>query len=205
MLAHFLARFDGGNYVKIVVDGDPHSYHQQLAELPTRDNAKTFIYGFIYGAGDEKLGLIVGKGASVGRKLRLTFLKKFAALDQLKTEVAAKAKQYNMIAGLDGRKLHIRAIYSSLNTLLQSAGALVMKQAVVLFNRAIREKGYYQNGSVRQVAFVHDEIQSLVREDLVDEIKKLKIECIQKAGEAFGLRCPTDGDAKSGANWGETH
>jgi DNA polymerase I-like protein with 3'-5' exonuclease and polymerase domains len=80
-----------------------------------------------------------------------------------------------------------------------------MKQAVVLFNRAIREKGYYQNGSVRQVAFVHDEIQSLVREDLVDEIEKLKVECIRKAGESFGLRCPTDGEAKHGDNWGSTH
>jgi DNA polymerase I-like protein with 3'-5' exonuclease and polymerase domains len=205
MLAHFLARFDGGNYVKIVVDGDPHSYHQQLAELPTRDNAKTFIYGFIYGAGDEKIGLIVGKGAAVGRKLRFTFLKKFPALDQLKNAVAAKAKMYGTIKALDGRALYVRAIYSSLNTLLQSAGALVMKMAVVLFNREIRKRGWFQSGAVRQVAFVHDEIQSIVREDLVEEVKQLKVECIRKAGEHFGLRCPTDGDAKHGNSWGDTH
>jgi DNA polymerase I-like protein with 3'-5' exonuclease and polymerase domains len=205
MLAHFLARFDGGNYVKVVVEGDPHSYHQQLAGLPTRDNAKTFIYGFIYGAGDEKIGLIVGKGAAVGRKLRFTFLKKFPALDQLKNAVAAKAKMYGTIKGLDGRALYVRAIYSSLNTLLQSAGALVMKMAVVIFNREIRKRGWFQSGAVRQVAFVHDEIQSLVREDLVTEVEQLAVECIRKAGEYFGLRCPTDGDAKHGSTWGDTH
>ena len=205
MLAHFLAAYDGGAYVKIVVDGDPHSYHQQLAGLPTRDNAKTFIYGFIYGAGDEKIGLIVGKGASVGRKLRLQFLKKFPALDQLKQAVAAKAKAYGTINGLDKRKLYVRAIYSSLNTLLQSAGALVMKMAVVIYNREIRARGWYQSGAVRQVAFVHDEIQSLVREDLVAEVEQLKVACIRKAGEHFGLRCATDGDAKHGTSWSDTH
>lgn len=205
MLAHFLARIDGGAYVKVVCEGDPHEYHQWLAGLETRDQAKTFIYGFVYGAGDEKIGLIVGKGAAVGRKLRFTFLKRFPALDQLKTAVQAKAKMYGTIAGLDGRKLHVRAIYSALNTLLQSAGALVMKMAVVLYNREIRKRGWFKSGAVRQVAMVHDEIQSLVREDLVEEVERLKVQCIRDAGTHFGLRCPTDGDAKHGDTWGSTH
>lgn len=205
MLAHFLAPIDGGTYCKIVVEGDPHVYHQGLAGLPTKDNAKTFIYGFIYGAGDAKLGLIIGKGAAAGKKLRYTFLRKFPALDSLKTAVAAKAKMHGTINGLDGRKLHVRAVYSSLNTLLQSAGALVMKQAVILFNREIRARGWYQEGTVRQVAFVHDEIQSLVREGFEPQVKELAINAIRNAGYHFGLRCPTDGDAKSGTTWGDTH
>lgn len=205
MLAHFLGKFDGGKYVVIVCDGDPHSYHQDLAGLPTRDDAKTFIYGFIYGAGDHKIGLIIGKGAAAGRKLRFTFLKKFPALNALKDAVTAKAKAEGYIKGLDGRFLHIRSTHSCLNTLLQSAGALVMKQAVILFNREIRQRGWFQSGAVRQTAMVHDEIQSLVREDLVEEVEKIKVECIRQAGVHFGLRCPTDGDSKHGANWGETH
>lgn len=205
MLAHFLAKFDGGKYTVIVCEGDPHAYHQGLAGLPTRDDAKTFIYGFIYGAGDAKIGLIIGKGASSGRKLRFTFLKKFPALNALKDAVADKAKTYSYIKGLDGRSLFIRAVYSSLNTLLQSAGALVMKQAVILFNREIRKRGWYQSGAVRQVAMVHDEIQCLVREELVEEVQQLTVECIRKAGEHFSLRCPTDGDSKHGLSWAETH
>ena len=205
MLAHFLAAFDGGKYVRIVLDGDPHALHQELAGLPTRDAAKTFIYGFIYGAGPAKIGLIVGKGASYGRTLQLRFLKRFPALAALKDAVADKAKKQGWIKGLDGRQLHVRAVYSSLNTLLQSAGALVMKQAVILFNREIRARGWYQEGSVRQVAFVHDEIQSLVKEGREEEVKQIAIESIQRAGAFFNLRCPTDGDAKHGHTWGDTH
>lgn len=205
MLAHFLARIDGGAYCKVVVEGDPHEFNRVAAGLEKRDDAKTFIYAYVYGGGDGKLGLIVGKGPTAGRALRLKFEKQFKALGQLKAEVAAKAKANGCINGLDGRKLHIRAIYSSLNTLLQSAGALVMKMAVVLFNREIRKRGWYQDGSVRQVAMVHDEIQSLVRVDLVEAVEQLKVECIRKAGEHFCLRCATDGDAKHGESWGDTH
>lgn len=147
MLAHFLARFDGGKYVLIVVDGDPHEYHRELAGLALRDDAKTFIYGFIYGAGDGKIGLIIGKGKAAGRKLKLTFLRKFPALNYLKNAVAAKAKTEGFITGLDGRKLYIRAVYSSLNSLLQSSGALVMKMAVIFFNREIRARGWHQRGT----------------------------------------------------------
>lgn len=205
MLAHFLAAFDGGKYVGIVVDGDPHEFHRSLAGLETRDQSKTFIYGFIYGAGDAKIGLIVSKGTSAGRALRLTFLKRFPALSALKDAVASKAKTQGWIKGLDGRRLHVRAVYSSLNTLLQSAGALVMKMAVILYNREIRRRGWYQSGAVRQVAFVHDEIQSLVKHGLEEEVKHVKVQSIIDAGCFFALRAPTDGDAKHGLTWGDTH
>lgn len=205
MLAHFLAAFDGGKYISIVLEGDPHEFHRGLAGLETRDQSKTFIYGFIYGAGDAKIGLIICKGAAAGRKIRLTFMKRFPALAALKDAVSFKAKKQGCIKGLDGRQLHIRAVYSSLNTLLQSAGALVMKQAVILFNREIRKRGWYQDGSVRQVAFVHDEIQSLVKHGMEAEVERIKIRSIVEAGAHFGLRCPTDGDAKHGSNWGDTH
>ena len=205
MLAHFLGAFDGGAYGKVVTEGDPHEYHRTLAGLATRDQSKTFIYGFIYGAGPAKIGLIVNKGATYGRKLQVTFLKKFPALNALKSAVAFKAKKCGFIKGLDGRQLHVRAVYSSLNTLLQSAGALTMKMAVIYFNREIRAKGWYQDGSVRQVVFCHDETQMLVKEGLEEDVKRIAIDSIRRAGEHFGLRCPTDGSASSGSNWGETH
>lgn len=42
-LAHYMARFDGGAYIKVLLEGDVHSVNQKAAGLPTRDNAKTFI------------------------------------------------------------------------------------------------------------------------------------------------------------------
>lgn len=205
MLSHFLTPFDGGKYAKLAVEGDPHLFHMELTGLPDKDTTKTFFYGWLYGAGDGKIGLIVHKGAAAGKKLKLMFLKRFPALSALKDAVSHKAKTCGWLKGLDGRRLHVRAVYSSLNTLLQSAGAIVMKVAVVLFNREIRKRGWFQAGDVRQVAFVHDEIQALVRHGLEEDVKLVAIQSIRDAGSWFGLRCPTDGDAKHGQNWGETH
>jgi DNA polymerase I-like protein with 3'-5' exonuclease and polymerase domains len=205
MMSHYLFRYDNGAYAKIVVEGDPHLFHQGLAELETKDDAKTFIYGWLYGAGDAKIGLIVHKGQTAGKALRLKFLKRFPALNSLKTAVSSKATMHGSINGLDGRRLTCRAVYSSLNTLLQSAGALVMKMAVIFFNREIRKRGWYQDGTVRQVAFVHDEIQAIAKEGFEDECKQIGIQAIRDAGMYFGLRVPTDGDGKVGSNWGETH
>jgi len=205
MLAHFLAKFDGGAYAKIAVEGDPHVYHQGLAGLPTKDNAKTFFYGWLYGAGDTKIGLIIGKGAAAGKTLRLMFLKKFPALRALKDAVSAVAKQRGYLIGLDGRRLRVRAVYSSLNTLLQAAGAIVVKQWTVLFNREIRARGLYQSGAARQVVHCHDEYVTLVKEGYEDEVKSIALETLLKAGEHFSLRCKTEADAKVGKTWGDVH
>ena len=205
MLGHFLARFDGGAYAKIVVEGDPHTYHQGLAGLASRDQAKTFIYGFIYGAGPEKIGLIVGKGQAAGQTLKNRFLRQFPALAKLKSAVGAKVVVHGAIRGIDGRYLHIRSSHAALNTLLQSAGAIAMKMAVIYFNRAIREKGWFQRGLVKQVVFCHDELQSLSIPSLSEEVKEVCIESIRRAGAHFNLRCSLDGEGKVGPSWLETH
>jgi DNA polymerase I-like protein with 3'-5' exonuclease and polymerase domains len=204
-MGHFLAPIDGGAYAKIVIEGDPHEFHRVLADLESRDDSKTFIYGFIYGAGDAKIGLIIHKGQSAGRALRHKFLKRFPALDRLKAAVASKARTHGYIHGLDGRRIHVRAVYSSLNTLLQSAGALVMKWAVIHFNREIRARGWYQEHSVRQVAFVHDEIQALVLNGYEERVQTLMCESIREGGKHFNFRLPTDGDSKKGGTWNDTH
>ncbi len=204
-MAHFIAPYDGGAYAKIAVDGDPHTFHQGLAGLDDRDDAKTFFYAWLFGGGDAKIGLIIGKGKAAGRTLKLKFLKRFTALSLLKNAVSSKAEKTGYLKGLDGRQLHVRAVYSSLNTLLQSAGALTMKVAVIFFNRKIRANGYYQAGIVRPVVMVHDEWQSLVKEAYVEEVERLATDSIREAGEFFALRCPMAGDAKHGATWGDTH
>jgi DNA polymerase I len=187
------------------VEGDPHLFHQKLADLETKDIAKTFIYAWLFGAGDEKIGLTIKKGRTAGKALRLKFLARFPALNNLKNAVGAIAKMQGFIKGLDGRRLTIRSAHSALCSLLQSAEAIVMKEAVILMNRAIRESGHYQRGDVRQVAFVHDEVQFLAREGYQDHAKQLGIECIRQAGRNFNLRLPLDGDGKVGDDWGQTH
>ncbi len=203
-LAHYMGRFDGGSYGKILLEGDIHTANQEAAGLPTRDQAKTFIYGFLYGAGDNKIGQIVGKGAKEGKKLKDKFLTQLPALKNLKKAVQKRAKQ-GWVLGLDGRKVPIRSEHAALNTLLQSAGAIICKRWVVELDRMLQESKYGYGKDYAQVAFVHDEIQMLVREGIEDEIGRIAVRAIGIAGDTYKFRIPLTGEFGYGENWAITH
>lgn len=202
MLGHFMAAYDGGKYAREVVEGDIHTVNQQAAGLETRNQAKTFIYGFLYGAGPDKIGQIVGKGRDTGIKLRNKFLQATPALAKLLTAVK-KAAGRGYLMGLDGRRLHIRSDHAALNTLLQSAGALICKQWMVEMDREIADRGW--RPMVQQVAWVHDECQFDCHPDIVEEFGQMAVDCIGKAGEFFNIKCPLTGEYKHGQNWACTH
>jgi DNA polymerase I-like protein with 3'-5' exonuclease and polymerase domains len=202
-LAHYMAKWDDGAYGKILLEGDIHTENQLAAGLPTRNDAKTFIYAFLYGAGNEKIGKIIGKGAEEGLKLKKKFLKKLPALKKLVENVQAKAEKDKVLKGLDGRLLHVRSSHAALNTLLQSAGALIAKQALIFFDCAIADKGW--GDRVQQVAWIHDEIQVECDEEIADEVGRLAIESFAEAGREFDFRIPITGEYKVGTNWAETH
>jgi DNA polymerase I-like protein with 3'-5' exonuclease and polymerase domains len=103
--------------------------------------------------------------------------------------------------GLDGRKLQIRSQHSALNTLLQSAGAIVMKQALVLLYDKLRKAKL----SAKFVANVHDEWQIECLADQADKVGTLAVESIREAGTVLKLRCPLDGEYKKGKSWANTH
>lgn len=203
-LAHYMARWDGGAYVDVILNGDIHTVNQKAAGLPTRNNAKTFIYAFLYGAGPEKIGSIVGKGVSAGKKLMTRFLDRTPALKNLKAAVAEAAKRGYLI-GLDGRHLHVRSAHAALNTLLQSAGALVMKQALIILHDDLTAAGYVHGEHYAFVANIHDEFQIEVDEALAETVGQMAADAIRKAGEHFNFRCPLAGEYKIGSNWAETH
>lgn len=206
-LSHFLARYDDGAYGDLVLNGDIHTANQTAAGLPSRDMAKTFIYAFLYGAGDGKLGSITGGGVREGKRLRANFQAQIPAMgDLVKAVKAAAARGY--LVGLDGRHLHVRSAHSALNTLLQSAGALLCKQWMVLLERKLLARGYSHgwDGDFAFMAWVHDELQIAARtKEIADEIGTLSIECAREAGELFSFRCPLTADFKVGSNWAECH
>lgn len=204
-LAHYMARYDGGEYGRILLESDIHTANQQAAGLPTRNDAKTFIYAFLYGAGDEKIGSIVGGGRMAGKKLRAKFLKSLPALRKLTEKVKERAKSQKFLYGLDGRRLHVRSAHSALNTLLQSAGALVMKKAALIQDAKLRELGLVWGRDYAHVANIHDEVQIEALPEYTEIVGKAGVEAIAEAGEFFGFRCPLSGEFKVGTNWANTH
>jgi len=197
MLAHYM---DDEEYTREVLDGDIHTANQMAAGLESRDKAKTFIYAFLYGAGDGKIGEIVGGAEADGKRLKKDFLDNTPALKDLRERITKLSKQ-GTIEGLDGRKLHIRSPHAALNTLFQSAGAIVMKQALILL------EGYAKGSKLdyRFVGNIHDEFQVEVKEEQADYFGSLAVGSIIEAGKVLGLNCPLDADYKIGNNWAETH
>lgn len=207
-LAHYMAKWDSGAYATELLTGDIHTVNQKAAGLPTRSNAKTFIYGYLYGAGDEKIGKIIGKGAKEGKALKASFLKGLPALKYLRDAVAEKAKTVHCLRGLDGRSVHIRSPHAALNTLLQSAGALVCKQWVVLVEQTLQDMGLKHgwNGDYALCAWSHDEIQIACRtKDIADLVAKVAVEQVTVSGEIFNFRCQLNGESKQGTTWKQTH
>lgn len=202
-LAHYMARWDEGEYARIVLGGDIHTANQLAAGLPTRDMAKTFIYAFLYGAGDAKLGSIVGKGAAEGKKLRAAFLNKLPALRLLVLAVAEAAKAKKFLVGIDGRRIHVRSSHAALNSLLQACGAALAKKSMVIMRQLVAAKGY--ESRAHQVVWNHDEMQWDCDPLIADEIGKMQVEAFKLAGQYYNFRIPIDGEYKVGPNWAATH
>jgi DNA polymerase I len=198
MLAHYM---NDNVYTHEVVSGDIHTANQTAAGLQTRNQAKTFIYAFLYGAGSAKIGAIVGGTAKEGQQLIDNFLRNTPKLKELREKVARIYAQKGRLPGLDGRQLLVRSEHSSLNTLLQGAGAIVMKQALVLLDKKLKVLKL----KYKFVANVHDEWQIEVPWTFAEQVGRLGVESIEEAGKVLEMRCPLTGEFKYGNNWKETH
>ena len=197
MLAHYMRDDD---YVREVCEGDIHTKNQIAAGLQERAQAKTFIYALLYGAGPAKIGAIVSGGAKEGQRLIDSFLDNTPSLKTLRSKIERLAEK-GTLPGLDERQLHIRSTHAALNTLLQSAGAIVMKQALIILNKKLQKVKL----NAHFVANVHDEWQMEVAQEDAERAGKMAVQAITEAGKVLGLRCPLTGEYKVGNNWAETH
>ena len=198
MLAHYMK---DARYTDEILNGDIHTANQKAAGLLNRNTAKTFIYAFLYGAGAAKIGAIVGSDEKDGRKLMRRFLRNTPALGELKDKVSRLYERDGFLPGLDGRHLLVRSEHSALNTLLQGAGAILMKKSLVILNNKLK-CGIID---AKFCANVHDEWQVEVSEEDAEQVGKMAVAAIEEAGVALGLRCPTTGEYNVGNNWKETH
>jgi DNA polymerase-1 len=196
-LAHYM---NWPDYTNEVVNGDIHTANMRAAGLKDRDQAKTFIYAFLYGAGPAKIGKVVGGSSKAGQQLITKFLSNMPNLKKLRDDVAKWCKG-GTIPALDGRLLHIRSEHAALNTLLQGAGAIICKQWLVHITQRIRNSGI----DAKLVASIHDEYQFEVAKKDAQRFGKITKDAMQETEKTLKVRCPLDCEYKIGKTWSETH
>lgn len=224
MLAHFISPWDKGEYADIVVNGkkeegsDPHSWLRDLIGTDLlgpgdigRDRAKTVMYATLYGAGALKQGSIVLPKASdkekteLGREIAGKMAARFTAKTKLQTALTEEVESKGRIKGLDGRTLFIRKPHAALNTLLQSAGAVVMKKALVVLDRDLQQTGLRPGREYEFVGNIHDEAQAEIVPDIRTLYEENALASLPKAGKLLRLHCPLAAEVSFGLSWKDTH
>ena len=204
VLAHYLQPFDGGAFIERVTKGDVHQQTQQSLGLANRAHAKRLMFALIYGAGDARLGEIVGGTHTDGVELRQAFMQRTPGFAQLLGWVRAQSAK-GWLEGLNGCALTVRSRHSALNLLIQSAGAVVMKQALVTAVELLTDDrlDYWRDYAL--VAHVHDEIQVEARPEVCWRVARCLESAVRIAGEQWDLRCPMAATSRIGDTWSETH
>ena len=200
VLSHYTYPFDDGDFAKLILEGDLHQVNADLLGL-SRDDAKTFFYAFLYGAGNKKLGNIAKRDLKYGKLMRERLLKKQAGLGKLVRAVGSTLKARGCLLALDKQRLPSVSEHSALNTLCQCAGSLVVKKAMVIYH----EKAKHLSEFFNQMLWAHDEFQCECHPDYADELGEIMVDSFREAGEYYNLKIPLTGEYKVGNNWQETH
>ena len=216
-LAHYLGRWDGGEYARQIVSGDIHSFNQKAVGLYFRDSAKTFIYALLFGAGEAKLGATVladlhrakeeglysgelpGNKACrrLGKTARRNLGDAIPAFDKL-ADVLKDSAAAGSLKALDGREIPIASDHVGLAMLLQSFEACVMKYAMVGSDMVLPE-------SADIVGWIHDEFQTECLPEDADATGQAMTCAMAAAGIHYKLRVPIAGEYKVGSSWSDTH
>lgn len=205
VLSHYLYNFDSGAFQKELLEADIHTTNQQALGLSSRSLAKTFIYAYIYGAGNKRIAEIIGTSDDEAKRIREKFEEILPSLKLLNQSARNKFKNVGYINGLDGRKLICRAEYSTLNTLIQSAGALLVKQGTIILNNNLHSQNFLWGKDYAMVLHIHDEMQFYVSKEKLEKFKIIAARTFDLTQKHFNFRCPLAGEIKVGSNWSDTH
>jgi DNA polymerase I-like protein with 3'-5' exonuclease and polymerase domains len=205
MLAHYLARYDGGRYADILINGDIHQVNADKIGI-TRKAVKTVTYAFLYGAGDEKIGISFDpllpkdKARAKGKEIREAYMDAIPGLKKLVDATKAAANR-GFIKAIDGRKITVESGHKALNYLLQSSAGVIAKRWMVINNETIQQT----NIQCSQLAFIHDELQYECTAEYIRDLSASLVYSAAAAGEYYSCRIPIAAEAKTGANWAEVH
>ena len=203
-LAHYMAKHDNGDYVKAVTEGDVHTTNMEAAGLTSRDQAKRFIYAYLYGAAPKKISEVLGSTEREARSVMERFSKGLPALAKLKEQVSGFAKQ-GYVPSIDKRRVPVRSPHSALNSLLQSSGSVLSKAWLLFINEELQANGLTWGKDYYFLGWIHDEVQIAVRQGLETQVGQTAVRMAPKVGEAFQFRCPLAAEYRQGTSWAETH
>jgi hypothetical protein len=197
---------------------DPHSLNQEALGVvcKSRDDAKTFIYAWLLGAGIEKIAAILGCSKSEAQTANDNFLEFYPGLRYLKEKVIPEDAHRGYFKGFDGRYVRIwgddvdSRRHFALAGYLQAGEAIIMKRAAeIWYPKLTAEKVPFWF-----VNFVHDEFQTETIRDLevAEYVARTQADAIRQVGVDLKLRCPMAGSVLNGHgklaigdNWMETH
>ena len=205
LFAHYLARYDGGRYAKILLEQDIHQVNAEKIGI-SRRQVKTITYCFLYGGGDQKLGLSydnmlpLNKAKKKGAEIRRAYMDAIPGLEDLVKDTRRVAER-GSIRAIDKRQIIVDKEHKALNCLLQGSAAVVAKRWLLLTDQNLRMSMFNHE----RYAFVHDE-QVLGAPHLIahDVAEVCKLSALQ-AGEYYNIRLPIEADAQVGNNWAEVH
>ena len=209
-------------YTKAVLADDHHEVNRVAAGLETRDQAKTFFYALIFGAGDNKIGSIAGGNQAAGKRLKQKF---FSQLPKMKGTVDRLCEEWRShaqprkrpdlypgaieyrsgwIKGLDGRRISCDSEHKVLCSALQSDEAIMMTHA---YNDIceVLGKRYRYGEDYGVLCWYHDEVQVECKPELAEDVGEIMSSSIAAAAVQLGLKVPQAGTYKIGNNWSETH
>ena len=203
LFAHYLARYDGGRYAEVLLNGDIHQENADKIGV-TRRQVKTISYAFLYGAGNQKLGLSYDNLLSPeaakkkGSEIRKAYMEAIPGLEDL-VKATKKVSESGSIRAIDGRNIHVDKGHKSLNFLLQGSAAVIAKRWLLLTNEKLKSIKH------ERYAFVHDEqVLGVPLSSAEDVAFACKLSAIE-TGEYYKTRLPIEADANIGDNWAEVH
>ena len=203
LFAHYLHRYDGGQYAKILLEQDIHQVNADKIGI-SRRQVKTITYCFLYGGGNQKLGLSYDSmlpleaAKKKGAEIRRAYMDAIPGLEKL-VEDTKRVAGGGSIRAIDKRQIIVDKEHKALNCLLQASAAVIAKRWLLLTHQNIGETVH------ERYAFVHDEQvlgAPVPNAQFIADVCKLSA---LEAGEYYNLRLPIEADAQIGDNWAQVH
>ena len=203
LFAHYLHRYDGGRYAKILLEQDIHQVNADKIGI-SRRQVKTITYCFLYGGGNQKLGLSYDNMLSPeaakkkGAEIRRAYLDAVEGLEDL-VNATRRVAEGGSIRAIDKRQIIVDKEHKALNCLLQGSAAVIAKRWLLLTHQNL---GHLTH---ERYAFVHDEQVLGAPAENAEEVANVCKLSALLAGEYYNIRLPIEADAQVGDNWAEVH